>query len=87
MKADIVEICMTPVNAIKDTLKEIGAVCRNCDHYWKGLCMMTEYEVGDPDNAMCMDFKFRDEQACATFWKKICEEYEKNQDESSENVR
>ena len=72
MELDIVEICMTPVNAVKVSLKSMGAVCKNCRSYWHGLCMMTEYEISDPENSMCMDFEFRDAEACAELWKKIC---------------
>ena len=86
MKANIVEICMTPVNAVKETLKDIGAVCRNCKSYWNGLCMMTEYEMSDPDSTFCMDFEFRDEEACLELWKKICDEWENSQNISSENA-
>lgn len=50
--------------------------------------MMTEYEISDPENSMRMDFEFRDVEACAELWKKVCDECDRRgiDVEEDENV-
>jgi len=72
MKLDKVEICMTTVKGIFCALRNVGAVCRNCENLSHrtggdpdlGYCSLAEDFVVALDEDFCQSFAFRDEDAC-----------------------
>lgn len=83
MKLNKVEICMNAVVAIKETVKNIGMVCRNCENLVYvnegncGYCAVIDKDI-DLDEDFCKDFRYRDDDACADFWKKCMKEWHEN---------
>lgn len=90
MKLDKVEICMTAVNAVKVTFRNLGAVCRNCENLSHrtggdpdlGYCSLVENYVVALDEDFCQSFAFRDEESCAKTFGMIMMEVEKDDDQT-----
>jgi len=91
MKLDSVEICMTAVNAVKVTFRNLGAVCRNCENLSHrtggddpdfGYCSLADDFVVALDEDFCQSFAFRDEDACAKTFGMIMMEVEKDDDQT-----
>ena len=85
-----IDVCMTAVDIIKDTLREFGAVCGNCvsfhryitdDKNHMGICRPDCHEVQCFD--FCQAFRFRDSESCEELYQKIVRDVKSNEHDLS----
>lgn len=72
MKLDKVEICMAAVEAVKTAARNIGMVCKSCEmskNEENCLCFCMLLGVLMREDDFCNNFRYRDDDACADFWK------------------
>lgn len=70
-----IDVCMTAVNVVVKTMRDLGAVCENCKHYSNinSVCEPKHYHVL-PKN-FCSSFVFANYKVCEPLYKTLLERY------------
>ena len=88
-----IKVCDMAVDAVKNVMRDFGAVCENCASYKKfanisekfnshsGICRPDCHQVHA--DGFCESFRFRSVEECEPLYKMILESY-KNEEVSTE---
>lgn len=75
-----IDVCMTAVDVLKNTMRDFGAVCENCVNYHPyndRICRPDGHHV--ISEGFCESFRYRNADACEPIYQKIVERFQEDE--------